>query len=150
THQARHDTDTDLPNRLALEEAIGDFLRTSQDIVSVVALGIERFAYLRSAIGYPKVAALIHEVAERIERLYPECKVARLNSDALGLTFTAETIEDARVFISMVLDSLDRPFSIDGDTIDVAFACGLAYRHEHPERAAQLIEQSSIALDQAR
>ena len=52
THQALHDDDTGLPNRLALEQVIQVFTDWPRGQVYVCALGLDRFSHMRHAIGH--------------------------------------------------------------------------------------------------
>src|SRR3569832_2081976 len=57
THLALHDAETDLPNRLALERRLNDLARGARDLF-VAAVGVDRFAHLRAAIGYDQIGVM--------------------------------------------------------------------------------------------
>ena len=75
THLALHDAETNLPNRLALEQRGGrpGWPRPRRwGLVAVLALGIDRFARVRGAIGYALAGTMISEIGQaRLQRAAP-------------------------------------------------------------------------------
>ena len=71
TQLAYHDTETRLPNRLALERKLA--ASTQPKKLFLAAIGVDRFAHVRGAIGYAHAGALIRRLGARLARLAPEC-----------------------------------------------------------------------------
>ncbi len=148
-HLALHDGDSGLPNRVALERTVESLLESSrQGLVVVVALGVDRFAHVRGAIGYALSSALIGEIGRRLSS--PHYEAARLSTDTLGFAFHATDMEAAKRLVSYVQAALERPLSLDGADIDVSLTVGLAAHPLHAEAAGLLVDRANIALDQAR
>ncbi len=59
THLALHDPDTDLPNHQWLQRRLE---RTGGDDLFVAALGVDRYAHVRGAIGYDLAGELVGEI----------------------------------------------------------------------------------------
>jgi EAL domain-containing protein (putative c-di-GMP-specific phosphodiesterase class I)/GGDEF domain-containing protein len=148
THQALHDAETGLPNRMALEHAAD--AQGSQGGVFLAAVGVDRFAYVRGAIGYSLAAQVIRMTGNRLAGLEGGARVARLSTEVLGCTLKAETAAEAEAAAARVLAELEQPLHVGGDTIDVALTIGLAALSPQAGGAAEAIEQANIALDQAR
>ncbi len=49
THLAMHDRETDLPNRVALEQQIEQTPAPASGVIVAVALGVDRFTQVRGA-----------------------------------------------------------------------------------------------------
>ena len=150
THLAMHDQETDLPNRRALEEMIPAMAGCGEGRLVVAALGIDRFAEVRGAIGYGLAAAVIAEIGSRLASLCPGQPLARLSTDVLGLAFLAEDVPAAHRRAAALLTQLEAPLSLGANTIDVSLTLGLALDGEHDDLVGSVVERASIALDQAR
>jgi diguanylate cyclase len=151
TDLAFHDPESALPNRLALERRLGGQVhaREGQGIY-MAAIGIDRFADVRAAIGYAHATALIRTLGLRLARLAPNAPTARLSSDVLALAFVAENDPAAEARMRALCLKLEQPAALDGQVVDVEIAIGVAPGRAGGEAPAALIERASVALDQAR
>ena len=147
THQALHDDETGLPNRLSLERAIA--ARPGVGGLVVAVLGVDRFDHVRGAIGYGPAAQVILQVGERLARLAPQAAVARLSADLLGLALPTHSLQRAEAAILDLLAELEQPIHVAGDAIDVALTIGLAAL-EADQDPGHAIERANIGFDQAR
>ena len=150
THLAMHDQETDLPNRRAFEEAIEAYADVGEGRLVIAALGVDRFAHVRGAIGYGLAAALMGEIGFRLASLHPGRPLARLSTDVLGVAFMAETAGAARRRAAELLAELESPLNLRDNTIDVSLTIGLAIQGEHDDLVASVVERANVALDQAR
>ena len=152
THLAMHDGETDLPNRLALEQAIEPLARAARggEVVVVAALGIDRFTHVRGAIGYGLSGGLMRELGAKLSGVLPGQPVGRLSSDVIGLAFAAPDLESARRTGARILAALEAPVRLGENTIDVSLTVGMAAHGLHAGLVGSLVERASIALDQAR
>jgi EAL domain-containing protein (putative c-di-GMP-specific phosphodiesterase class I)/GGDEF domain-containing protein len=147
THQAMHDDDTGLPNRLALERVVGSLADLPEGQVFVCALGMDRFNHMRGAIGHKLAAQAVRMVGNRLGGLAPTCGVARLSTDVLGFVLLAQGEAAAVDDVQRLLHALEQPVRVGGEAIDVALSVGLAPLEGN---VGQAIERAVIALDQAR
>jgi diguanylate cyclase (GGDEF)-like protein len=151
THAAMHDPDTGLPNRRSLTEALGGRIEAAGDrLVVVAALGVDRFAHVRAAIGYGLASALVGEVGRRMQGLAPDAAVARLAGDQLGMVFASDDLDAARRQLAEIQAALEQPLELDGSKVDVTLTIGVAGHRIHGAEPAQLVERAVIAMDQAR
>lgn len=151
THLAMHDPETDLPNRVALEQAIEPLVEDADDrLVAVAVLGVDRFPHVRGAIGYGLASALIRELGAKLRWLNPGYRLARLSTDALGVAFLADDVASAQAEAMQMLTALETPVQLGDNTIDVSLTVGLAAHNLHAEVVGSLVERANIALDQAR
>lgn len=152
THLATHDAETGLPNRLALEQDV-DRLSMRDDpqgVLIVAAFGIDRFQYVRGAIGYGLAGALVRELGARMSRLEVARSVARLSTDALGLVYEAADLGEARAIADELLRILEEPIALEGERVDVSLTIGLSACGMAEAVIASPTERAAIALDQAR
>ena len=150
THLAMHDQETDLPNRRSLEEMIATMARAGEGRLVVAALGVDRFAHVRGAIGFGLAADLLGEIGARLDTLHPGWPLARLSTDVLGVAFLAKDAEAAYRTAIRLLAELEAPLSLGDNTIDVSLTIGLALQGEHADLVSSIVERATIALDQAR
>jgi EAL domain-containing protein (putative c-di-GMP-specific phosphodiesterase class I)/GGDEF domain-containing protein len=146
-HLAFHDGETGLPNRVALERRLS---AAAPDGVFLAAVGIDRFAQIRAAIGYAHTEALVRRLGARLARLIPGSLTARLSSDVLAVAFKASNQADAQRRSRALIAHLERPVSLDGQAIDVSVTIGCAPPRTKDDAPAVHIKRASIALDQAR
>jgi EAL domain-containing protein (putative c-di-GMP-specific phosphodiesterase class I)/GGDEF domain-containing protein len=150
THLALHDAETGLPNRRALIQQLDTLTEArSGRIVVAGAIGLERFSFLRSAIGYPLAGVLMKELAARVSDRLPHLAPTRLSTGILGIAFEAEDLAEAEGVLAALVNVLDHPVRLGPTTVDVAVSAGLAVMHVHATDAAALVERANIALDQA-
>ncbi len=151
THLATHDAETGLPNRLALERDIERFESPRPGrLLIVAALGIDRFQYVRGAIGYSLAGALVGEIGARMSELAMGRSVARLSTDALGLVYEANDVGEARALADALAEALEAPVTLEGERVDVSLTIGLAACGLAETVVASATERATIALDQAR
>jgi EAL domain-containing protein (putative c-di-GMP-specific phosphodiesterase class I)/GGDEF domain-containing protein len=147
THLALHDPDTDLPNHQWLQRRLE---RTGGVEVFVAALGVDRYAHVRGAIGYDLAGELVGEIGATVRRAHREARVARLSTDVLGVLFRARDLESARSIVAEMQAGLEAPVRLGDNTIDVSLTVGLASHPLPGDRVTSLIERANIALDLAR
>jgi EAL domain-containing protein (putative c-di-GMP-specific phosphodiesterase class I)/GGDEF domain-containing protein len=148
TQLAYHDVETRLPNRLALERRLASAPQTER--IYLAAIGVDRFAHVRGAIGYALANALVRTLGSRLARLVPNAPIARLSSDVLGVAFLADNEADARKRADVLVANLQEPLSLEGQIVDIHVTIGVAQPRDKGESPSAMIERASIALDQAR
>ena len=150
-HLAHHDADTDLPNRLALQEALsGIGEQPDGRLVIVAALGIDRFNHVRGAIGYGMFSDLMRELGGRVMALEQVKALGRMSTSTLGVAFLADDVADATAIAEDLLDRLAVPIVFNSHAIDIHLSAGLAVAGLNDDRVASVIERANVALDQAR
>ena len=67
TQLAFHDSETRLPNRVALERKLNAAARPER--LYLAAIGVDRFAHVRGAIGYSLAGELVRQLGGRLAHL---------------------------------------------------------------------------------
>ncbi|MFI4935074.1 MAG: putative bifunctional diguanylate cyclase/phosphodiesterase [Caulobacterales bacterium] len=150
THLAMHDAETDLPNRLALEQHLAKLIRAGEGGVMVAALGVDRFSHVRGVIGYELAGQLVREIGARVAARAPRAMVGRLSSDTLGVIFYADDLEAGREAAMSVLAALEAPTRVGEATTDVSITIGLSPPDGAGQGGRSPLICAAIAVGQAR
>jgi EAL domain-containing protein (putative c-di-GMP-specific phosphodiesterase class I)/GGDEF domain-containing protein len=150
THLAMHDGETDLPNRLALEQHLASLTEAGESDIVVAALSIDRFAVVRGVIGYELAAVLLRGVAARLAARAPGAMIGRLSSDTLGMIFRAADLEVAQAAAAGALKALEAPMRLGESTADVSVTIGLAASRCPKNHNRSPLVCAAIAVSQAR
>lgn len=145
---AFHDVETRLPNRVAMERKLNAAARPER--LYLAAIGVDRFAHVRGAIGYALAGELVRQLGGRLAHLAPNAPMARLSSDVLGVAFIATSEGDALKRADALIANLEQSVSLNEQVIDVHITIGIAQPAGKDETPAAMIERASIALDQTR
>lgn len=147
THMATHDTETDLPNRLKLEEELrADRAADVSAGQALLGVRVKRFANVRAAIGYDLAAKFLSCLADRMSDEHGAS--FRLTADTLAIVrevkpgkSLADTMEDLRKLLGETVQ-------VDGVSVDVNIAVGAfdLTGMDDGERALQCLE---LVLDHA-
>jgi diguanylate cyclase (GGDEF)-like protein/PAS domain S-box-containing protein len=155
-YTARHDSLTNIANRAVLlenmEEALAR-LRRHGDAFSILMLDLDLFKTINDSLGHPVGDKLLQEVAVRLSRCMRETDtVARLGGDEFAVLATGDgdQREAAIVMSSNLIETVSRPYDIDGHRIEVGTSIGMALAPEHGTDADQLIKNADLALYKAK
>jgi len=148
THLAYNDSETRLPNRLALERRLAAAQQPQR--LYLAAIGVDRFAHIRGAIGYALAGALLRTLGARLVRLVPNAPAGQLANDTLGVAFLAHDEADARKRARALVNNLEQPLLLEDQELDVTVTIGLAQPRAKGETPGEMIQRASVALDQAR
>jgi len=160
-HQARHDSLTGLPNRLAFAEQIQAALGAGRS-VGVVLLDLDRFKEINDTLGHHHGDLLLQQIGPRMrEVLRPEDTIARLGGDEFGLLLTEDTPigADARNVAAnasprgqyaevtrRAMEALTRPFLVDSLSLTVEGSAGIAVFPQDGTDFKQLVQRADIAM----
>lgn len=146
THQAHHDGETGLPNRIYFELHVGELLETEEEF-RLGLLEIQELKDLRSILTDDHVNKLMIQVAERLETLNL-MHLARVTTETFA--FIHSDKEDGNIFGSMVINAFMEPFDVEGLIIDVRGCLGMATFPDNAQDTTALIRKANSALDNSR
>lgn len=146
-NSAFYDSLTKLPNRTRLKEIIDDSLSSSKELPSTLALiDIDHFAETNDTLGHQFGDLLLLSVATRLQsRLGDRLIVSRVGGDTFGVLG-----DDSQVNPAAVLAQFERPFSIDGQDVQLSATVGLVRLSEHEGRGVEALKNAHIALKRAK
>lgn len=146
-NSAFYDSLTKLPNRTRLKEIIDDSLISTKNRPTTLALvDIDHFAETNDTLGHQFGDLLLLAVAARLQsRLGDRLVVARVGGDTFGVLG-----DDIQVNPAAVLAQFERPFSIDGQYVQLSATVGLVRLSEHEGRGVEALKNAHIALKRAK
>ncbi len=163
---AHYDQLTGLPNRrLFLEQlnaAIDQAPRLNRTI-ALLFLDLDRFKEVNDMHGHDQGDQLLKQVAERLHscvRLSDRVShgsvsglgnVARLGGDEFTIMLTGiRKHRDAAVVAQRILDSLNRPFMVDGLEVLIGTSIGISVLSKENRDAAELVRNADLAMYKAK
>ena len=149
-HLAMHEPETELPNRRSLLSDISAQMAASEGgAIAVIAVGIDRYAAMRGAVGYSLSNRIVREVAARLAMICPGAEVAHLSTSVLGLVVSRPDSHALNLEIDRV-GNLDPSYLIADHAVDAHVKLGVAYADSAHRDAERLLEHATLALDEAR
>jgi diguanylate cyclase (GGDEF)-like protein len=153
-HRAWHDDLTDLPNRRLLHQRLADATEEAerQDGSVVVAiLDLNGFKAVNDTLGHEQGDHLLCDVGARLAATVPEdATFARLGGDEFGVVIPGATLVEGRMAMLALMAELEEPFELEGLSVQVDAAAGLAAFPQHGSAAEDLLRRADVALYSAK
>ncbi|MGH2450621.1 MAG: putative bifunctional diguanylate cyclase/phosphodiesterase [Candidatus Limnocylindria bacterium] len=154
-HQALHDVLTDLPNRMLLRDRLRQSLLVAQRTKAGVALlliDLDRFKDVNDTFGHTSGDALLQEVAARFRAaLRVTDTVARLGGDEFAVLMPAiADVDEVRLVADRLLESLRKPFDIEGEAIYIEASAGIVLAPDHGQDVNTLLRRADVAMYAAK
>ncbi len=157
-HDANHDYLTQLPNRMAFNDALAELLHTIGEAPSdscaaaVLLLDLDRFKEVNDTLGHPVGDALLVRVAQRLAESVPTgATLARLGGDEFAVLLPGvRDREEVRSIAQQMLSSLVTPFNLNGTYLDVSASAGIAAVLSDGQDAATLLRHADVAMYSAK
>lgn len=154
-HNARHDSLTGLPNRMALSEYLPRALaraRRKGNRLAVGLMDLDAFKPINDTFGHEAGDALLQQLAQRIKSHLRETDFfCRLGGDEFVLVLENLESEHLSAMLEQVLERLRvlvaRPFEIGQQRkVNVDFTLGLALYPEDGESLERLLRKADAAM----
>jgi diguanylate cyclase (GGDEF)-like protein len=156
---ATHDTLTDLPNRLMLQDRIVTALargKREKTPFGVMLIDLDGFKEINDSLGHAAGDRLLGEVGERVKNTLRQADTAaRLGGDefAILLEDGGDGVEAAEV-ASRILAGLEGPIYLEGKEVFVRASIGIASADHTgatgPEGAEELLRNADVAMYMAK
>jgi diguanylate cyclase (GGDEF)-like protein/PAS domain S-box-containing protein len=149
THQAFHDSLTNLPNRAAFRIGLDHALHgASEGRIAVLFLDLDDFKAVNDTMGHDVGDELLVAVGARIaSTLRPGDTVARLGGDEFAVLL--KKMEDEQIagrVAERITRQLVPPFAINGKEISIRASIGIAGLVSGQEAADDLIRNADVAM----
>jgi diguanylate cyclase (GGDEF)-like protein/PAS domain S-box-containing protein len=149
THQAFHDSLTNLPNRAAFRIGLEHALREDTERrIAVLFLDLDDFKAVNDTLGHDVGDQLLVAVGARIaSTLRPGDAVARLGGDEFAILL--KKMEDEQIagrVAERITRQLVPPFAIGGKEITIRASIGIAGLVSGQEAADELIRNADVAM----
>jgi diguanylate cyclase (GGDEF)-like protein len=149
---AKHDSLTELPNRVLLQQEL-DLLTAARDAdFAVLILDVDEFKNVNDTLGHDAGDALLCTFAERLRAVArPDDLVARLGGDEFGIILKGVRDEaEIRAVADRLFASLGEPCVYQGKIIDFHASIGASLFPRDGATKAELLKNADIALYAAK
>jgi diguanylate cyclase (GGDEF)-like protein/PAS domain S-box-containing protein len=152
---AHNDGLTGLPNRILfrdrLKQAIA-YANRQKRSVALLFLDLDRFKVINDSLGHPVGDRLLQSVAKALLASVREVDtVARFGGDEFTIVLSnLDRPDDAVLVAKKILNSLQKPFLIDGHELFAMGSIGISIFPEHGEDIDSLIKKADIAMYEAK
>jgi len=154
-HIARHDVLTDLPNRGLFDDRLRAALgraRLDGDRLSLLYIDLDRFKQVNDTYGHATGDLLLREVGHRIRHCVRDSDtIGRLGGDEFVVLLSSIKLpEHALMVAEKIRASLNQPFELAGQYLQVSASLGVAVFPEHGDENKQLIRHADSAMYRAK
>lgn len=153
-HRSLYDPLTGLPNRQLIRDRVEQAINQANGAgthFALLVMDLDHFKEVNDTLGHRVGDELMRQVAGRLEEAVPQGQtLARLHSDEFALLLTDAGIGTATAAADRILAAFDRPFTIQGNVLDLGTSIGIAAYPEHGEDADALFSRADIAMSVAK
>ncbi|NHM31573.1 EAL domain-containing protein [Neobacillus terrae] len=154
-YQALHDPLTGLPNRRHATEkltALLSFIKENGENVALMFIDIDRFKNVNDSLGHNMGDELIRQIANRLKTcaLLSKGFISRQGGDEFIIILENAQMEALQELGNKVVDSLKKPYFIDGTEVFVGASCGVSVFPDHSEDIDTLIMYADMAMYEAK
>jgi diguanylate cyclase (GGDEF)-like protein len=155
THSAEHDFLTGLPNRLLLQDRVGQAIALAQrhnTKVAVLFLDLDGFKHVNDSLGHPVGDKLLQSIAKRLVACVRGADtVSRQGGDEfVALLSEVKRPEDAAVLARKMLVAVAQAHSIDQHDLHITTSIGISIYPGDGRDAETLIKNADTAMYQAK
>lgn len=153
--QATHDVLTGLPNRLLFSDRLTQKLheaKRSESMLAVMFLDLDHFKMINDTLGHSVGDLLLTQVSERLTKLMRESDtVARMGGDEFTVLLPdIESPKKAAAVARRVLDSLCKPYSLNGREHFVSVSIGIGLYPSDGNDVETLVRNADTAMYRAK
>jgi len=152
---ANHDVLTGLPNRMLLQDRLGqtiEMARRPGSQFAVLFMDLDRFKDINDAFGHAVGDQLLQSVAQRLLSCVRQSNtVSRQGGDEFVLVLRAiERAEDARLTAQKILTAFEQPHHIDGRDFNISLSMGISIYPDDAQDVETLIKNADTAMFYAK
>ncbi len=151
SYQAYHDILTDLPNRILFMDRLGLAViqaKRNESELALMFVDLDRFKLVNDTLGRVKGDELLQQLAGRLkECLRRSDTLARLGGDEFTVVLPElRDRQDAEIIADKFLESLRRPFTLDGNEVYISASIGIAVYPTDGESIDELLRHADMAM----
>jgi diguanylate cyclase (GGDEF)-like protein/PAS domain S-box-containing protein len=154
-HSVQHDFMTGLPNRMTLNDRIGQaiaFAARHRQRLAVLFLDLDGFKHINDSLGHPIGDKLLRSIAGRlVECVRGADTVSRQGGDEfVVLLSVVKNLEDAAITARRMLRAVVETHSIDQHELHVTASIGVSVYPDDGGDAETLVKNADTAMYQAK
>jgi len=153
-YQALHDELTGLPNRSLFQDRLEQAIqRARREGISfaIILMDLDRFKEVNDTLGHNVGDLLLQQVGRRlIETIRSSDTVARLGGDEYVIILEGLSEPYIQRVAEKILKTLDQPFLLNGQAVDISASLGIARFPEHGNDAITITQRADVAMYAAK
>jgi diguanylate cyclase (GGDEF)-like protein/PAS domain S-box-containing protein len=154
-HAAEHDFLTGLPNRMLLNDRIGQAIALSRrrmTKIAVLFLDLDGFKYINDSLGHPVGDRLLQSIAKRLVAcVRGSDSVSRQGGDEFVVLLSdLHSVEDAAISARRMLKAVAEAHCVDQHDLHITTSIGVSVYPDDAEDAETLIKNADTAMYQAK
>ena len=154
-HLAHHDVLTDLPNRLLLQDRLGqaiELARRQGRQLAVMFMDLDQFKHINDSLGHAVGDQLLQSVAQRLVACVRQSDtVSRQGGDEFVLLLPCiELAEDAALSAHKILVAIELPHRIGQHDLHISVSIGISIYPDDGQDAETLIKNADSAMYHAK
>jgi len=155
SHRAQHDTLTDLPNRMMLNDRLTQGIslaRRNRHQLAVLFLDLDGFKHINDSLGHAIGDKLLQSVAERLSACIRKSDtISRQGGDEFVILLPEVAHSaDAAVSATKIIAELKKTHSIGEHRLHVTVSIGISTYPDHGENAETLVKNADTAMYHAK
>jgi diguanylate cyclase (GGDEF)-like protein/PAS domain S-box-containing protein len=154
-YHAYYDSLTGLPNRLLFRDRVVNTLsltRRNRRGLAIMYLDLDHFKLVNDGLGHSFGDLLLADVARRLQScLRASDTISRIGGDEFSILVSDVDSTDAVAGVARkILDSISRPFSIDGHELFVTASIGISFFPSDGDDVETLLKCADAAMYRAK
>ncbi|MBS4096974.1 MAG: EAL domain-containing protein [Sulfuricella sp.] len=154
-HLAHYDALTDLPNRTLFHDRLQQALIQAQrnhEQVAVMFIDLDRFKVINDTLGHGIGDLLLQSVAQRLAHCVRQGDtVCRQGGDEFVILLPKiYRAEDAALVAQKILQSIGKPFSLDGHELHISSSIGISFFPSDGVTVDVLMKNADVAMYRAK
>jgi diguanylate cyclase (GGDEF)-like protein len=155
-YQAQHDSLTGLPNRVFLHHEcarLKEHVDGHHKRVALILFDIDGFKEINDTLGHHVGDRLLVSLSQRVTAAlqYEHLVFYRLGGDEFALVQVLDDSNDDAIRIAReLLSLLEKPFELDGLTLEVSASAGVAFYPEQADNSHELLRCADVAMYHAK
>jgi diguanylate cyclase (GGDEF)-like protein/PAS domain S-box-containing protein len=155
SYLAQHDSLTDLPNRVLLNDRLSEAISLSsryQRKLALLFIDLDHFKHINDSLGHPVGDRLLQLVARRIfSCVRGSDTVGRQGGDEfVVLLWEVRHAEDAAITAAKILETLRLSYEIDAHQLHITASIGIATYPDDGTDAETLMKKADLAVYHAK
>ncbi|MDR5748682.1 EAL domain-containing protein [Caballeronia sp. LZ029] len=153
-HLALHDSLTELPNRVLLENRLEELVRSAKhadDRFTLMFMDLDGFKAVNDAFGHRVGDQLLIDVATRIRaRLRPPDTIARVGGDEFVLLSFLKHATAAADLAAALTKAIQTPFLVESHEVEISVSIGIALFPDDGASQEELLRNADLAMYHAK
>ncbi len=155
SHQANHDSLTNLPNRTLFKDRLTQEINTSSrnhEKFALLFIDLDQFKKINDSLGHHIGDHVLIEASTRLkDSLREEDTLARLGGDEFTIILKdVKGIQSASAVAQKIVDVMRQPIDINGHSLFISLSIGISIFPDDASDANSLIKFSDTAMYKAK